>query len=99
MNQGQATVEYLGLILAGLVVACLLVRAATPVEQLALAVVHSIVPAHHRAHPSWHPAKHRRRHHSHKPPCTCIIGSTWRDSGRLTHQSLPVPPVTGGLTE
>jgi hypothetical protein len=86
VDQGQATVEYLGLVLVGLVVACLLVRAATPVEQLAMAMVHAIVPARHRAHPAKPPVRHRRRRHSVKKPCNCLFRSTWPETSRLTQE-------------
>jgi hypothetical protein len=99
MNQGQATVEYLGLVLAGLVVACLLVQAATPVEQLALAVVHTVVPARHRVHPIAPHPHHRGTHHRKKPPCTCISGSTWPQTGRLTHGTPSSFSATGGFSE
>jgi ABC-type nickel/cobalt efflux system permease component RcnA len=99
MNQGQATIEYLALVLVGLVAACLLVRTATPVEQLALAVVHAIVPVRHRAPPVSHKPKQHHARHATKRPCSCISGSTWPETGRLTRQLLPAPRRSGGFTE
>jgi hypothetical protein len=62
VQRAQASVEYLLLVSAILVGACLLVRFQTPVRAVATAVVHAVTG--HARHPS--PTLHR--HHPHRPP-------------------------------
>ena len=72
MQRGQATIEYVGLVVLALIAACLLVRFATPAERIAVDIAHAVA-ARHRRPPVHH---HVRRSPSHRPrriihPCRC----------------------------
>ncbi len=67
MQRGQATIEYALLATTLLLAGCLLVRFETPVQWLARAVVHTIVPV--RAHPHHGGGHGHRRPRPH--PCLC----------------------------
>ena len=99
MTQGQATIEYLALVLVGLVVACLLVRAATPVEQLAMAVVHTFVPERHRAPPVFHRARQHRTRRRVVHPCLCRFPLNLAGNRTIDTRTSSSISVTGALTE
>jgi hypothetical protein len=80
MQRGQSTVEYTALLVVVLITACALVRFSTPVQRLAIDVVHAIVARPHRQTPS-HPGHAPPRHH--RPAvhrCLCQLPSA--PSGR-----------------
>ena len=56
MSRGQATTEYVALMLCIVLGVCLLVRTITPLEGLGMSLVHVFVPKRHPA-PSKHPRK------------------------------------------
>jgi hypothetical protein len=70
VQRGQATIEYALLATALVVAMCLLVRFETPVQWLARAVVHTIVPR-----PAGRPHRGGGGHHGHRQrrphPCLC----------------------------
>ena len=56
MSRGQATTEYVALMLCIVLGVCLLVRTITPLEGLGMSLVHVFVPKRHPAPPK-HPRK------------------------------------------
>jgi hypothetical protein len=69
VQRGQATIEYALLATTLLVAMCLLVRFETPVQWLARAVVHTIVPV-RAGHPHHGGGGHHG--HRHRPPHPCL---------------------------
>jgi len=75
MTRGQATIEYVALMLCIVLGVCLLVRTITPVEGLGMSLVHVFVPKRHPA-----PPKHPRQPSPKKatprraPRCYCPLG-------------------------
>ena len=56
MSRGQATTEYVALMLCIVLGVCLLVRTITPLEGMGMSLVHVFVPKRHPAPPK-HPRK------------------------------------------
>ena len=79
MRRGQATIEYAALLAAVLIAGCLLVRFATPVEQLALDLARAVLAL---PRPHHQPPQHRRTpsHRVHHPrhPCGCPFSAQSR---------------------
>jgi hypothetical protein len=74
MQRAQASVEYLLLVSAILVGACLLVRFQTPVQAVATAVVHA-VSGHEQRAPGQSGRHHPHRSPTRRPhPCLCQFG-------------------------
>jgi hypothetical protein len=80
MQRGQATVEYLLLVVALMLSMCLLVRYPTPVEWMARAVVHAVSrrPAPHVHHGGGH---HHGSRHRHPRPCACPVSGVGGSEG------------------
>ena len=81
MSRGQATTEYVALMLCIVLGVCLLVRTITPLEGLGMSLVHVFVPKRHPA-----PPKHPR-----KPP------AQRRAPRAYAALLLPAGPVAAGL--
>jgi hypothetical protein len=75
MSRGQATTEYVALMLCIVLGVCLLVRTITPLEGLGMSLVHVFVPKRHPAPPK-HPRKPpaQRRAPRRTPRCYCPLG-------------------------
>jgi hypothetical protein len=74
MSRGQATVEYVALMLCIVLGVCLLVRTITPLEGLGMSLVHVFVPKRHPAAPA-HPRKPpARTTHPRQPRGYCPLG-------------------------
>ena len=75
MSRGQATVEYVALMLCIVLGVCLLVRTITPLEGLGMSLVHVFVPKRQPAPPK-HPRKSSPRKATPRkaPRCYCPLG-------------------------
>src|SRR6478672_1100668 len=76
MSRGQATTEYVALMLCIVLGVCLLVRTITPLEGLGMSLVHVFVPEGHPA-----PSKHPRKLSPKEAPrrarrCYCPLGAS-----------------------